>query len=217
VLRQAGIYPDLFVPFAHFSLGNEGPARVDELARSGFRGLRVWAPPAPYDDARFFPVYEAAEALEMPLLFHTGYLPLTPLDRALDVRSERMRPVYLDTLGRYFPRLSIIGVSFGYPWCEEAFETLRHHPNVFFDLSGEILRKKDSAFFRTMFRAEKELALEESRPASVWSRVLFGSGVRHEQIASVERNYQRLFRALALDDGTQEAIMGGTARRLLSL
>ena len=217
VLREAEVYPDLFMPFARLSLGVEGAARVEELHRCGFQGLRLMAPPAPYDEQRFFPVYEAAQALQMPVMFHTGYVPVTPLDRALDVRCERMRPIHLDTIARCFPRLNIVGLSLGYPWCEEACETLRHHANVFFDLSGHLLRKKGPAYFQNLFWWEKNVPLTDSHTQNPWQRVLFGSAVKHEEIASVERDYQRLFRSLALGQSVIDAVMGGTAQRLLGL
>jgi len=217
VLREAGVYPELFIPFASLSPDGEGAARVEEFHRCGFLGLRLSAPVAPYDDKRFFPVYEAAQALGMPVMFHTGYVPVTPLDRALGVRCERMRPVCLDTIARCFPRLNIVGTSLGYPWCEEACETLRHHANVFFDLSGNLLRNKGPAYFRGLFWWEKNAALNGSRRQNPWQRLLFGSAVRHEEIASVERDYERLFRSLAFGQSVVDAVMGGTAQKLLGL
>jgi hypothetical protein len=217
VRRQADLYPELYVPFAHVSLGEDTAATVERLKRVGFEGLCVWSPPAPYDDESFFPVYEAAAALTMPILFHTGYLPPTPLDRAKRVRSANMRPVYLDTLARYFPRLSIVGVGLGSPWCEEAAEALRYHANVFFDLSGDVLRRKGAEFFGGLLRPAHGAPWNEDSGGNLWGRVVFGSAVRHEEIASVERDYQRIFRSLALNQQDIEAVMGQTATRLLSL
>lgn len=217
VRRQADAYPELFVPFASLSLGEDGASTVERLRRVGFEGLCAWAPPAPYDDESFFPVYEAAEALGMPLVLHTGFLPPTPLDRARRVRSANMRPVYLDTLARSFPRLRMVGVGLGSPWCEEAAEVLRHHSNVFFDLSGEVLRRKGADFFGGILRPTHASLWEEDAGANLWGRVVFGSAVRHEEIASVERDYQRIFRALALNREDIEAVMGHTAARLLDI
>ncbi len=217
VLTQAEVYPDLFVPFAFVRLGVDGPRVVEELSRAGFQGLRVCAPPAPYDAGEFFPVYEAAGALGMPVLFHTGFLPPTALDRAMDVRSDRMRPVHLDTLARQFPALNIVGCGLGGPWYEEANETLRRHTNVFFDLSGAALRRKGLDFFRGLLGSQAASVLPEPAVEAVWPRILFGTAVRSDEIASVERDYQRLFRSLALEDEVVSGIMGGTAARLLGL
>jgi predicted TIM-barrel fold metal-dependent hydrolase len=217
VLAQAESYPDLLIPFGHFSLGTDGPGEVEELARRGFRGLRVTAPPAPYDAPEFFPVYEAAVALGLPVVFHTGLLPPTDLDRATNVHAEWMRPLRLDTLARQLPALKIVGCRLGAPWYEEAAEILRTHPNVFFDLSGYTLRQKGSAFFRDLLGSESSSVLGQSRGCEVWSRLVFGTAVRHDEIGSVERDYQRLFRVLALPREVADGIMGGNAAQLLGL
>jgi predicted TIM-barrel fold metal-dependent hydrolase len=51
----------------------------------------------------------------------------------------------------------------------------------------------------------------------VWTRVVFGTGVPYDKIASVERDYERLFRALGLSEDVSEKVMGGNAARLLGL
>jgi hypothetical protein len=217
VLKHARSYPGLFLPFAWFRLGADSPQRVGEFCRSGFVGLRVGAPPQPYDAEDFFPVYEAACSLGMPVLFHTGFLPPTVLDRALDVRSANMRPVYLDTLARQLPDLKMVGTGLAAPWYEEAAEVLRLHNNVFFDLSGQSLRRKGLDFFRTLLGKPSEPVFEGAEPQGVWSQLVFGTRVRHRDIASVERDYQRLFRVLALSEETSENILGHNAWELLGL
>jgi len=217
VRRQAEAYPELFVPFARVELGTDGASTVERLRRIGFEGLRVWAPPAPYDDESFFDVYEAAAALEMPIVFHTGYLPVTALDRARRVRCENMRPVYLDTVARWFPSLRVIGVGLGAPWWDEAAEAMRRNANVFFDLSGDLLRRKSPDFFRDIFRPEQGALWGQSPGDRLWSKTLFGSAVRHDEIASVERDYQRVMRSLAASAEEIDAVMGLTAARLLKI
>jgi predicted TIM-barrel fold metal-dependent hydrolase len=217
VRRQADSLPDLFVPFARISPAEDGADTVERLARAGFAGLRVWAPPVPYDDPSCYDMYEAAQALGMPVVFHTGFLPPTPLDRARGVRSANMRPVCLDTLARRFPDLVIIGTGLGSPWCEEAAETLRQHSNVYFDLSGDLLRRKGADFIGGLLRPTQAPLWEDTTGGCLWSRVLFGSGTRHEEIASVERDYQRIFRSLALGGEDVAAVMGVTAAGLLGV
>jgi len=216
VLRRAQTYPELFVPFAYLDLSREGAHSVEEFRQAGFRGLRFSIPPKPYDSDDFFPVYEAAQSLGMPVLFHTGFAPVTPLDGALDVRCERMRPVHLDVLARRFPRLAIVGSSLGYPWCEEALETLRRHSNVYFDISGEVFQKKGLSFFRGLFRAEASAAPPARSTETCLPQLVFGSAVKQEDIPTAERDHQRFFRALALGQNLIDAIMGNTAAELLN-
>ena len=215
VLETAKTYPELFIPFAVLNLGRDGANEVQELRQAGFRGLRVAVPPEPYDSDRFNPVYEAAQALNMPVMFHTGFAPVTPMDGALDVRCERMRPVYLDTLARRFPGLTIVGTSLGYPWCEEALEALRRHSNLYFDIGGEIFQKKGLSFFRGLFRAEASPTPAAPSTETCLPQLLFGSAVKHEDIAAAERDHQRFFRALALGEDMIDTIMGAKAAELL--
>jgi predicted TIM-barrel fold metal-dependent hydrolase len=217
VLEHARTYPDLFVPFAFVQLGKTGAADVEHLWSLGFRGLRVYGPPASYDSAEFYPVYEAAQTLGMPILFHTGFLPATAMDRALDVRVDRMRPVHLDAIARKFPSLKIVGSGLGAPWFEEACEVMRRHKNVYFDLSGDALRRKGADFYRSLLGSETASVLDDQCRGEAWTRVLFGTAVRYDEIAAVERDHQRLFRALALKQEVVENILSGNAARLLGL
>jgi predicted TIM-barrel fold metal-dependent hydrolase len=215
--RQADQYPELFLPFAHVSLGEDGAATVERLSRAGFLGLCVWGPPVPFDAEEFFPVYEAAQALGMPVVFHTTILPPTPLDRARRLRTVNAHPMHLDTLARYFPGLKIVGVGLGGPWYEEAAEVLRHHANVCFDLSGDVLRRKGAEFVGDLLRPSQAALWEQSAAGDLWGRIVFGSGVRHDEISSVERDHQRVFRSLALAAEDIGAVMGETAARLLGV
>jgi predicted TIM-barrel fold metal-dependent hydrolase len=217
VRRQADSYPELFVPFAHVSPDEDGAATVDRFSRAGFVGLCVWGPSRPYDAERYFPLYEAAEALEMPVLFHTCIVPPTALDRARRVRSVNAHPLHLDTLARYFPGLKIVGIGLGGPWYEEAAEVLRHHGNVYFDLSGDVLRRKGPEFLGDLLRPSQAALWEQSAAGDLWGRIVFGSGARYDEISSVERDHQRVFRSLALAPEDIGAVMGDTAARLLGV
>ena len=132
-------------------------------------------------------------------------------------RGPDRRTVYLDTLARRFPDLTIVGTGLGSPWCEEAAETLRRHANVCFDLSGALLRRKGADFIGSLLRPAQAPLWEDTQNGGLWARVLFGSGTRHEEIASVERDYQRIFRSLALGGDEVAAVMGATAARLLGV
>ena len=67
-------YPDRLVGFGWVGLGVDRPSRVNELKARGFTGLKFIQPKAPYDDGRFYPIYERAAELKMPGLFHLGVI-----------------------------------------------------------------------------------------------------------------------------------------------
>jgi predicted TIM-barrel fold metal-dependent hydrolase len=217
VVAQSHRYPELFVPFGYVRLGEDGAREVEELRANGFMGLRVAAPPARWDAPEFFPLYEAAAALNMPVLFHTRILPRTPVDKAVNIGADYSRPIYLDKLARQIPSLKIVGTGLGVPWSDEAAELLAVHDNIFFDLSGNILARKGTDFFTSLLGGRTGVVWGEGGDISVWTRVVFGTGVPYDKIASVERDYERLFRALGLSEDVSEKVMGGNAARLLGL
>ena len=217
VLKHADRYPDLFVAFGYLD-AYEAPGRVVErLVGRGFAALRIGVPPVPYDSPELFPVYEAASALGVPLFFATGYVPPSRMDRALDVRVSRMRPSGLDTIARQFEELQVIGTGLGGPWFEEGTATLRWNENAFFDLSGASLRNRGAGFFRTLLGPRQGSFPGTEDSGGAWSGIVFGSGSHYNDLASVEADYQRLFRSLALPQEVVSDIMGRNMIRVLGL
>jgi predicted TIM-barrel fold metal-dependent hydrolase len=220
VRRLADSYPGLFVPFARLQLGQDGPAAVERFAQVGFAGLRIWAPPAPWDDDAFRPVFAAAETLKMPVLCHTGLLPRTAIDIATGVRPDNARPVHLDLVARRFPELKLIGVGLGRPWYDEAVETMRLNPNIYFDLSGGVCRVKSAQFLSELLHpgaAAARSPWQESDPGGDADRLLFGTAMPPTEIEAAERNCRRLFRTMGLETATVDGIMGSTAAAILGL
>jgi uncharacterized protein len=151
-------FPDLVVPLAQVALDEDGPDDIAALRERGFRGLKITGPSRDYDFEGYFPLYERAEELRMPILFHTGvrggpidFLLFHPRNDALaesystenEQRSRRstrgaarMQPAFLDTLGLAFPALRIIGAHLGYGFYDSACAVARWRRNVSFDISG---------------------------------------------------------------------------------
>ena len=50
--------------------------------------------------------------------------------------SARMQPIYLDTIGFYFPELFVIGAHMGWPAYRTSSAIARWRPRVYFDISG---------------------------------------------------------------------------------
>ena len=73
VLEVGKRYPGLFLPFGFIDYF-KGPEQVDKMKEQGFVALKAIRPPKPYDDESYFPIYERAEALGMPVLFHVGII-----------------------------------------------------------------------------------------------------------------------------------------------
>jgi predicted TIM-barrel fold metal-dependent hydrolase len=158
-IAYARQYPELFVPVAVVDPEVTGRARIWELYQMGYRGLKLIGVKRDYDCPDYFPMYAAAEALDMPVLLHMGVIG-GPVDYARthprhdpaaaqrlqmmaarrmprDVSAMRMHPFHLDTLANNFPTLKLIGAHLGGTGNYDAAASVaRWRPNVFFDLSG---------------------------------------------------------------------------------
>jgi hypothetical protein len=205
----------------------DSPSLVDRLFEAGFRGLKLTRPSVDYDDRNVYPVYSRTSILGMPILFHVGTVVRTQWDHELDVRCDRMRPIRLDTIARAFPRQHLIGAHLGNPWYEEASMSLFWNENLYFDLSGTVLKRKNAAWFRDMLwwdeemqkkvapNIEKTLFPEARNRRHPWERICFGSDAPLEEIASCYEEYRRVFRELKLPENIVERVMGRNLEQMI--
>lgn len=129
-------HPDLIKGFAYIDPDKDEAKVADEAYSKGFTGIKLIAPLKPYDWEGYFPFYQRIEDRDMPILFHTGIVARGVKVAEKGVTSSNMRPVYLETIARAYPKLTLIGAHLGHPWCEEAAVVSYHNPNVYFDISG---------------------------------------------------------------------------------
>lgn len=138
ILEVARNYPGFFIPFGYLDF-RQTPDIVDRLRDKGFVGLKVYRPLKPYDAPEYFPFYERAAKLRMPILFHTGILAKCPkhlMGENLSYGPTNMKPAQLASIAAAFPDLILIGGHLGYPWLEETAQNLYYYPNIYHDLSG---------------------------------------------------------------------------------
>ena len=153
LLELARDFPGKLIPFGYLNLA-KGPDWVDRQKERGFAGLKAHTPPRPWDDDSFFPVYERAQALGMPVVFHTGQAWTDTLDHYPYADSQRSRSTdwmhveRLDVVIKTFQSLTVIAAHFGWPHCEAAIGMAMTHPNFYLDTSGYV-----SAIFGHIGRA----------------------------------------------------------------
>lgn len=131
-------HPDRVIPYA--AVDQDSPTVIQDIQTAydmGFKGLGELFARGDfnYDDPRNNGVWALAEQLGLPVLPHTGI-------HASGVFA-RMRPAYLATVCSRFPNLIVHAAHFGNPWYEEAGEAARKNPNLYFDITGTSLIKKD--------------------------------------------------------------------------
>ena len=132
----AEIQDDFFYCFG--SVHPDATDAVEELERikkMGLHGIKLHPDYQNYfvDDKKMDPLYEAMQALELPVTIHAGWDPVSP-----DI--VHTPPKNLAKIARRFPHLSIIAAHLGgMETCEEAEEYLLGLENVYLDVSMSYL------------------------------------------------------------------------------
>lgn len=203
-------HADRLVPIAFSFLDDTTPGQVKAWADEGFRGLKIQFPLAPYDEQRYFGIYEKAEELGMPVLFHTGVSARFAVDDGIRRTSSAfMRPIFLDTIARAFPKLHIIGAHLGFPWFQEAACLMLFNPNIYFDLSG--IDRAGQFYPKSL--DFKELLWAGTRH---WGKLVFGTEGNPDNYSLLVREHRALFSAFNLDPSIQENVFSGNASRMMT-
>ena len=212
VLRAAEKHPDFVIPLAKVADDDVTAKAVEGFHSSGFCGLKVIGLSRAYDETGYYGLYEAAESLGMPILFHTGFLSITPAQKRGTVSMLKMRPGTLDTLGRAFPELKMIGAHLGAPWFLEACNVAMHHRNAYFDLSGGTVRRHPVSLFRLIFSRQADVnlrLLDDRLDERVFSKLVFGSDNPHPSV--LLEFYLNLFDLLGVPAEFREKVLYSNA------
>jgi len=206
VLAAAKTYPEEVIPIAHLRLGVDPPGTVTELAKRGFKGLKVINPAAAYDDETYLDHYDEAADLGLAILFHTGIIARRPDDRKDRVNCAKMKPLTLDTIARAVPKLKLIMAHIGGPWYDEAFMVVRTNPNVFFEVTsskGWVIKGMGPEYFK-----------QKLWWPGAWEQMVFGTDVRTDRIQWAVDEYRRILDGAGLPPETQRKIYTETAAGL---
>jgi uncharacterized protein len=165
---------------------------------------------------------DAPDVLQTVDRFHTGIVNRTTPEIAADISSDRMRVSTLDLIARRFPKLTIIGAHLGNPDYAWAAEIARWNPNLYFDVSGSTLLKKqeDYTFFKSIFWWTSVASPHTPKSSgTAFEKLVFGSDVFQGEFGEfdgeLERYHQMLDRC-GVSAEAQANIFGGTLWRILS-
>ena len=133
---------DVLIPFGSVD-PRQGQKAVDKAQRLveeyGVRGFKFHPSVQGFDpsDERYYPLYEAVQALGVPALFHTGQNGMgAGLPGGFGIKLGYSNPLLLDSVAADFPDLQVIMAHPSVPWQEEANSIATHKSNVWIDLSG---------------------------------------------------------------------------------
>jgi hypothetical protein len=134
--------------------------QIEHLVGMGFAGVTI--SPAAQDfhpaDTRAMRVYEACQALRLPVLIHQG----THYTR--DSKLDYARPHLFDEVARSFGELKLVLAHCGHPWVDETLTLIGKHRNVFAELSN--ITARPWQLYNVLLGAHHE---------AVTDRLLFGS------------------------------------------
>jgi len=214
-------YPDRLIGMAFMRTTDpvDGAKEVRRRHEEGFRGIKIICPDAPYHDPRYWPIYEQAQALRMPILFHTG-LVAGRRGTALHAKSysEYMRPYYLENVARRFPDLRIIAAHLGKPHVHEAFNLLEVYENVYFDMSGgSASRRWLEDILRAMLpRPGADMTDPDQNPAlRCFAKMCFATD--NPSVAKWRAGAEYILDALEVPPDLREAFYWRNAARLFEL
>jgi hypothetical protein len=200
-------YPTQFAGFGSVDPW-KGKAAVQEVERCarelGLRGLKFHPQQQEFfpNDRRFYPIWEAAQTLGLPVLFHSGTTGVgagRPGGGGIKLKYARPIP-YIDDVAADFPELTVIMAHPSFPWQDEQLAMLVHKPNVYMDLSGW----SPKYFSPLLVQYAKTLAQD---------KVMFGSDY---PVISPER-WLSDFEALGFGEPVRQKVLIENARRVLKL
>jgi predicted TIM-barrel fold metal-dependent hydrolase len=216
-------HPNRLVGFGEIRL--DDPRVLDQIDRfhaAGFRGLgELSGPKKNYDDPVYAHIYAHAQKYGMFVLFHTGIVNRTTPDIPADISVDRMRATTLDNIARLYPKITLIGAHLGNPDYSWAAEIARWNPNIYWDLSGSTLIKKqeDYTFFKSIFWWSGITSPHSPKGGpSAFEKVVFGSDVFGGELEEFDREvdrYHKMLDACGVAPEAQANIFAGTLWRIL--
>jgi len=200
-------HPDVFLAFGIVDPW-QGKVALAEIRRCkeelGLHGIGEFNPARQHffpSDTRFYPLWEEAQKLGMPVLFHSGMAGAgagTP--GGMGIKLKYCQPIHLDDVAADFPELAIICAHPSWPWQDEALAIARHKSNVHIDLSGWAPK-----YFPPQLVQHVNTLLQD--------KVLFGSDW---PVISVER-WMAEFQQLDLKPEVRKKVLLDNASRLFKL
>jgi predicted TIM-barrel fold metal-dependent hydrolase len=197
--------------------------QIDRFHAAGFRGLgELSGPKKNYDDPVYAHIFARAQKHGMLVLFHTGIVNRTTPDIPADISVDRMRATTLDNIARLYPKITLIGAHLGNPDYSWAAEIARWNPNIYWDLSGSTLIKKqeDYTFFKSIFWWAGITSPHSPKGGpSAFEKVVFGSDVFGGELEEFDREvdrYHKMLDACGVPPEAQANIFAGTLWRILN-
>jgi len=219
IKAAAAKYPDVIIPYGHLSVDSPDILKdIKKCSDAGFKGIKMTSPRKNWDDESYFPIYEKLQSLKLLALFHTGIVQGLS-DDPEPSSMARMRPSFLHTIARSFPKLIIQGAHLGNPWYDEAAEVARWEKNLYFDLTGSSLIKKakNLAVFKDYLWWEGPTAHSSPDAVYAFEKLVFGTDEEPEHLEICLGRYEAMLNACQVPEASRKKVYGETLARLLGI
>jgi predicted TIM-barrel fold metal-dependent hydrolase len=220
LMAAAKQYPDVIIPYGYLDVDHpDARAQLETFARAGVKGIKMHRPKMNWDDFGYFPLYERMQALGLVALFHTGIVAGNGTGEPEQSSMARMRPSFLHTIARSFPSLKIQGAHLGNPWYDEAAEAARWSPNLYFDVTGSTLLKKQHNLkvFREYLWWDGPSTHTPSTAVYAFEKIVFGTDEPPDALDGVLVRYEAMLEANDVPEASRRKIYGETMARLLGI
>lgn len=214
VLAAVRQHPDRLV--GNVYIDPRAPDAAEVLNRyigEGFRCVKMFPPVGFYpDDERYFPLYEAIEYAGVPVLFHAGQTNIKVVSGPSIRRATSTKyanPIYLDSVSRLFPKMSIVLAHMGYPYYIEAWSMAHANPNVYLDIAGSGPWTEGISVVYNALGGSAFIPVD-------FSRVVWGTDNCLPQREHLARS-DVYMRQMGADTGQRKLIFGDTAKMLLNI
>jgi len=212
----AKAHPDRAIPYAAIDIDSPTVAEdIQKVHSMGFRGLGElfargrWD----YNDPKYDTIWALAESLGMPIAPHTGNLS--------NGMMAHLRPSFLADIAATHPKLIIHAAHFGNPWYEEAAEATRRNSNLYFDLSGSSLIKKenDPGFWAQWLWWTDAIGKAHMPKNAVpaWEKMLFATDETPDQLEENMRRFNKVLDACKVPEETRAKCYGLTMAKILGI
>jgi predicted TIM-barrel fold metal-dependent hydrolase len=210
VKKALETYPQRIIGSYFIRPGKSEPSEIETAYDDGFKMLKVSVPSKPYNHKSFYPLWEKAEGLQLPILFHTGIVTyFNDNDENPEISSWDMHPMRLEPIANAFPELNIIIAHLGIHWNKEAAELIRMRPNVYSDITGEPdgwRVRADKVGLRTWLWWD-----------GAFKKLIFGTDVFETKIPSILKQDKKRFNTLNIDQTTKELYFSKNILKLLGM
>jgi predicted TIM-barrel fold metal-dependent hydrolase len=220
LMAAAKQHPDVVIPYGYLDVDHpDARAQLETFAKAGVKGIKMHRPKLNWDDFGYFPLYGRMQELGLVALFHTGIVAGNGTGEPEQSSMARMRPSFLHTIARSFPTLKIQGAHLGNPWYDEAAEAARWSPNLYFDVTGSTLLKKQHKLtvFREYLWWDGPSTHTPSSAVYAFEKIVFGTDEPPDALDGVLTRYEAMLDANDVPEASRRKIYGETMARLLGI